>query len=353
MRGAIMKKAISLCLIISMLTISLCGCNVYFYDPAPAENDSNLESNSSNESESIIENKPPLETYKAFVFELGEYDKVKYNEPTEQYQFLPRMKPDKYNMPDITLMLGSDEISMKYDGTYNVGYSDNIIDQYRYNLKIATRVSYHEDDGSFYSLTPGDYNLSISDRTITDEIYLFEICDAYVSNYVKDLTRYKVSIGTRIISKPSHSYAYSVVEGFALAPSDDAEMTYSAIYTVEYNFYVNGIKTEDRIAISVTEDGCLYSIVINMTEKFNKYSDYDIDMELCDQLIESEMSHICNGDGYVLEGYDVEKLLAIINGQLCLIATVTPDITIPDKEANNLPPHVHPTRLLIAVSEPS
>lgn len=75
MRGVIMKKAISLCLIISMLTISLCGCNVYFYDPATAENDSSLESNSSNESESIIENKPPLETYKAFVFELGDTTK--------------------------------------------------------------------------------------------------------------------------------------------------------------------------------------------------------------------------------------------------------------------------------------
>ena len=32
-----MKKAISLCLIISMLTISLCGCSVYVHDPVPPE----------------------------------------------------------------------------------------------------------------------------------------------------------------------------------------------------------------------------------------------------------------------------------------------------------------------------
>ena len=332
-----------------ILVISICLCLPSCSTPPSVE----LGSDSSNESESIIENRPPLETYKAFVFEPGEYGKVKYNEPTEQYQFSSRTIPDKYNMPDITLMLGSDEISMKYDRTYNVGYSDNIIDKYR-DIKTGISANYHADDGSLYVLHMYEYNLSISDRTITDENYLLEICDAYVSNYVKDLTRYKVSIGTHIISKATpHSYDTSFVNGFALAPSDDAEMTYSARYTVKYNFYVNGIKTEDRIAISVREDGCLYSITINMTEKFNKYADYDIDMELCDQLIKSEMSHICSGDGYVLEGYDVEKLFAIINGQLCLIATVTPDITISNQEEGTLHPHVHPTRLLIAVSEQS
>ena len=335
--------------IILAITICLClsSCNTNTH----VENDSDLETEYAHTSESVLENTPPLETYTAFVLDPGGYSGVKYNEPNNTYALLHRgRRTNKYNVPSKTIELGSDVMSMDYEYTFNIGYSYNQADSYR-NAKSDVSVSYHENDGTLYSLQPWKYPLLIAEKSITDETYLFEICDAYVSKYVTELNCYTVSIGTSIERTTDHSYGGYYVEGFTLAPSDDEEFTYTAIYRVKYVFYVNGVQTEDFINISVTEDGCLDSIFINMTGRFNEYADYDIDMDRCDQIIEEEMSHLCNTDGSVLEGYDTTKLWAIINGQLCLIAIVTPTITDLNQTENNLNPHVDPTKILIAVSE--
>lgn len=341
-------KKLNIIILATAVCLCMSSCNI----DSSVENNYDSEIESTLTSEPAVEKKPPLETYKALVFNPGAYSGVKYNEPHERCPLLPRDKISKYNVPDKTITLGSDTISMKYHRTYNIGYSDNVADDY-WDIKSDVSASFHEEDGSLYSLHPRKNSLGISDRAITDEIYLLEVCDAYVSEYVKDLTRYTVSVGTRIQKSTAHSFGGSYVEGFTLAPSDDEVTTYTAIYNVEYRFYVNGIETEDFIRISVTEDGCLNSFSINMTGKFNKYSDYDVDMKRCDRLIDEEISHICGVDGYVLEEYDTTKLWAIINGQLCLIVSVTPTITNPNETESDAHPHIEPTKILIAVSEQS
>ena len=287
-----------------------------------------------------------LRTYDVYVCEsdsnLTDSDiPVKYNISKNTYT-LPKAKAyRKLNTSSKSLSLGSDIIPLNYERTYNYDSCEYFVNSYT-NTEYLLTVNYDEKTDAPVSIILGDYKYKITDKPIANNDYLLKVCTSFLSNYVPDLSIYTASTTTWVQYVDEHGVENETLSEFRNLQNDNENIT----YTVDFNYSIDGIKTAENISISVTSDGYLKSMSMNMIGEFTKYSAVDVDTHLCEQLISNEVATLCDIEGYEYNGYTDSKMLVILSNKLCLLSFVSPKLS---NRTGDI--HAGTIQLLIPISE--
>lgn len=264
---------------------------------------------------------------KAYVCDMQEYYKtgydldrgeVIYNRPSNMYEFEDFKKKRKEGMADKVLTLNGEDIILKYSETDNMKtYCSHVFDEY-VNDEYRIRSYYYSDSDRLNYLDLGNYVYKISDVPITNEKQLLDTCRSFLLSYVDNLDKYDISVESLVQKNTEHGLQNKRLDYYT--NESEGEIT----YYVNYTFAIDNIVTMDALKIIVKNDGSLDSVSINMVGEYDKYTDYDIDIEKCDGLVEKEILRMCDVKGYDFLGYDVKKLLVLTENKMCVLYFIDP-----------------------------
>ena len=331
-------KSICYFIMISLLCLSVCSCK-------DTDAFQHYEDICTQESTLTDKEAGTLQRYEVYVCNqessLSDNDLlIEYN-PAKQTYTLPEIKSyKKSNMPEREILFGSDALPLEYNRTCNLYGFEYYVDSY-YNNEYSIRVDYYENTETLAGIILGTYKYKITDTAITDNDTLLEVCSAFLSDYITDLSIYTTSTTTWIQYIDEHGVENDTLNGFREVKGDNEKIT----YRVDFNYQIDGIETAENINISVTSDGYLRTLSMNMIGEFHKYSKEKIDIERCNQLISKEVASLCNIENYNYEGYTDEKILVLLDDQLCLLSYVSPKLTKQKEEI-----HTHTIELLIPIN---
>ena len=287
----------------------------------------------------------PLRLYEVYVCERnkGLTDTaipVEYNISDNTYSMPKTVGYRKLTTSQKSLSLGDDTIPLEYERTYNYDGCEYFVDSYS-NMTYSMTVNYHAKHGTPVYINLGSYEYRIADSAISDNDTLMAVSASFLKNYVGDLSVYTASTTTRIQRIDENGVDNDIINGFETTESEADKIT----YTVDFIYCIDGIKTSEAISISLTSEGYLKSVSLNMIGEFAEYSDVDVDIQRCDELISKEVDSLCDIDGVEYHGYTDSKILVILDNRLCLLTYVTPELSNKDGDM-----HAGTVELLIPVS---
>lgn len=246
---------------------------------------------------------------------------VRYNKADNIYT-MPRKKTTvKKGESDKQLQLGAETITLKYDCTYNKDYCEYNVSSYS-DDEYKIKASFRTDDGSLDYIRLGNYKYRVFDGMIDTETKLMDICTNYLSEYVDELDRYNSSIITKAWIVNDRGSGIESTDGY-VSPSEYNDAS-SVSYQVDFTYYIGGIKTPDIISMLIDSNGYLETLSLNMIGAFEPFAKCEIDVKKCDQLINSELTKLCDVENYKYTGYEDERILLIIKNKLCLLSFAEP-----------------------------
>lgn len=104
----------------------------------------------------------------------------------------------------------------------------------------------------------------------------------------------------------------------------------------------------DNVTFTIYADGSLHSISSHMVDCYDKFKNVQIDTELCNSLIKEEVYNACDIDKYTVTDYRQTSALFIIDGNLCLVSSVSPIMMRSD---NSEPVITQPLYLMIPIKQ--
>lgn len=266
-----------------------------------------------------------LNLYEVYVCEMpssSDTDRgdIVYNKADNVYVIPSKQPTVKEGEPDKQFQLGAETITLKYKSTYNKDYCEYDVDSYT-DDKFSIRASFRADNGKLESLALDNNKYQIYDGVIDTEAKLMDVCTKYLSEYVDNLDSYVSTIITRIQTMDDHGLNNQEMDGYV---SPVAYNNSSVSYQVDFIYCIGEIKTADIISMRIYSNGYLGLLSFNETDAFISFGDCNIDVSRCDQLISSELSKLCNVNKYQYNGYTDEKILIILNNQLCMLSYAEP-----------------------------
>ena len=290
-----------------------------------------------------------LEIYQIYVCEThtntdSDRGDVIYNEADNIYIIPKKQLTKKSGEADKQLKLGEESIILNYESTFNKDYCEYCINSYS-NKEYGIKAYYRTDNGVLDYLRLGNYKYRVYDGIIDTETKLADICTNYLSEYVDEIASYDRTIVTNIQSVNDNGLNDQSIDGYIspLAYNDS-----SISYQVDFTYYICGIKTSENISMRIDSNGYIELLSLNMIDAFDYFSNCDIDITRCNELISSQMKDLCDVGDFQYNGYTDTKILIILNNKLCLLSYAKP-IYEPTDDMGDF--FASPIQLLVPVAE--
>lgn len=219
---------------------------------------------------------------------------------------------------DRSLTLGDQTYSLNYKKTSRQALCEETFHVYQNEDQTVT-ARYMESTGDLWALRLYESSYKITDSPIQSETQLLEVCKEYLSSYVDSFDGYTVTVLTETSSSSGHQKR----NGF-FPLSDEGD---SPEYTVQFRYDLHDIVTVDAFEISITQEGMLSSVILPIYSIRDRAAGLSLDLAKTNADISATVEKMCRCDGVTYAGYTDTKAILVLDGKLCLFASVKPEFT--------------------------
>lgn len=187
---------------------------------------------------------------------------------------------------------------------------DYFFETHTYKCEDSSEFSVRSDNGKISSVFYMDKDYLDTMRLLPD---------------IEDHETECLRIAKEAASKFINVDEYAVIEGKPYKYSGNNTYVYTR-YTHTFMKKINGINTNDKVSVTVNSKGLVQTIHIGRTNEFDKYKDYEVPMEKCNEIVLQKCKELY-GDEFI--SVDVNETTLSLNkeNRLSLLIDTTVNIT--------------------------
>lgn len=284
--------------------------------------------------------------YEVYYTELNESYFRKYDiSGMEKYEFPESTTPD-IEQEDMVLNLGGKEVPFKYSGAIKF-YHEPCSRLWYENMSHLMFLTLLYPSMMVESISFGYYEYYITETAFATEKELLSSCEKLLGEYQRSVEGYEPSVETYTSPNERLTYPEDEYDHFCI-PEVDSEHT--VMYRVKYTRYIDGFRTGDVMTIRLTSTGRVVELEFGCPDTYEDFYGLNIDEKAINKTIDRTVKKMCTIDGFELIDYEASKVLGLIEGDLYLHVSVTPEFEYATEEIK-ASSSVRPFRLLIPIKK--
>lgn len=268
------------------------------------------------------------------MYQVGQTDGVlKADLPIYPNKEIPDMS--LFNNTQVCELFGK-EFCLQLNSVLSYGIRGGELARYDYcEDGLPLSLYYDIYTGNLSIIEMGDIEYCLQEGIVETADSLLQLCqNLLVEIFEIDIAKYNIDIYTQIRKEQVNEQTnktveaiYETVDGFYLPENLNRFVTsrYNQItlanYIVEYQYCVNGIKTNDHITIAVAADNNRFTLRYAVFKDINQYNKLDLknlDIDYYDSLAENELINISKNNQIKIVESNTDRRIVYIDGKYYL-----------------------------------